>query len=113
MWRQDLPLGLAAQRSLELGDHLLERNRLAAGKVEYRPRLRDVESGNDPVDHIVDKGVVPVGACAAENRDRPTFDYASGKLVEREIGPLPGSVDGEETEDGYPGHLVGERSTEG
>ena len=87
------------QGLLEQLDELFETGGVRAAEVDDVPRqLWEIAGGEDALDDVVDVRVVAAGAAVAEERDRLLRQHLARELVDGEVGPLAGAVDGEEAQ---------------
>ena len=90
---------LAAQGALQLLHDLQGLHRAAAADVDGEIVGVRAAEPDESVHHVIDKGEVPHAAPAVEELDRLAVQDPVGEGHDRQIRPLPRSVDGEEAGD--------------
>ena len=94
--RQPVDLCFFAECLFDRGDQVFQLNRFTLAQIEnVKHRVIVFKSGHRPLDDVVDVSVVAARRAVAKLIDRFVRMNFSGELMDREIGTLPRSVNGE------------------
>ena len=96
MLRQPVDLCLFPKRILDCRDQVLELNGFTFAEIkDVEVRAVVVQRGNRPLNHVVDVCVIASRCAIAELINRLAGVNASSELMDRQIRPLPRTVNSE------------------
>src|SRR5690606_32620913 len=91
--------GLAAAYLFDNFDHFPELHAVVIAKVDYlEGRLVIVNGRGHSLNNIIYIGIIAAAVAIAVNRNRVALENIPGELVDRQVGSLPGAVNGKETQ---------------